>query len=36
MQVEAIQLSDVIGERKIGLSAMCLGLEQLAVWGCHS
>lgn len=26
VQVEAIQLSDVTGERKIGLSAVCLGL----------
>lgn len=36
---EPTELSDVLNvvdERKLGLSVMCLGLEQLGVWGRHS
>lgn len=39
MEVKPVELSDVLNvvdERKIGLSVMCLRLDQLGGWGCHS
>lgn len=36
MKVEPVELSVVISERKLGLSAVCLGILQLGGWECHS